>query len=188
MKQITIFKTIFASLCIFATVFILGNWNAVVLAQNSTTQEAGNGSCSDGRDNDIPPDNRADWNGAVVNGVELPPDPSCINKDSKEVADDVASGSLIPCTNKCDLGSVFALLNNLIEFFIKIILFPIAVIMFVYAGFTYITAAGNPGKKVKVRTMIGHLIGGMILVLCAWVIVKTLLVVVGYSDNLYFFE
>lgn len=192
MKPTVIFSHIIASLFL-ASLFVAFGGQAVVRAQNTTSEQtacfaqggSGPGTCSDGKDNDG--DCRADWAGVTIEGETLPPDPACVTKQSSEYADDVLS-SIIPCTDKCDLGSVFELLNNLIGFLIKVVMFPIAILMFMYAGYKYITAQGNPAKKANVKKMAGHLIGGLVLILCAWVIVKTVLILVGYEDNLFFFE
>jgi hypothetical protein len=155
----------------------------------SKTPGGGKGTCSDGYDNDG--DGRTDWNGGKnSNGELLPPDPVCINAESEEVADEVTGSkiALIPCVNKCDLGSFMQLINNLITLMIKFLLFPVAVLLFVYAGFKYITAEGNASKKANVKKMIKNFLLGVLLMLCAWLIVKTVLVVVGYTDRLYFFD
>ncbi len=145
------------------------------------------GTCEDDIDNDG--DGTADWDGGKdASGATIPADPGCLNKDSKEVKDSVAKGSLVPCTNDCDFSSVFELINKLIDFLITDLLLPVAVLMFVYAGYKYITAEGNPGKRADVKKMVGHLILGMLIILLAWVIVKTLLGVIGYTNELYFFE
>lgn len=186
MKPIAIFSHIFASFFILS--LLLGGVSySFVHADTMCVAEGGTGpgTCDDGKDNDG--DCRADWAGVQKGSEILPPDPACVTKQSTEYADDVES-SIIPCTNKCDLGSVFEFINNLIEFLIKVIMFPIAILMFMYAGYKYITAQGNPSKKADVKKMAWHLIGGLVIVLCAWVIVKTLLVVIGYEDGLYFFE
>jgi hypothetical protein len=155
----------------------------------STMAGGGKGTCSDGVDNDC--DGRTDWDGGWdCNGEPAPPDPSCISATSEEIAD-MRTGSaipLIPCVNKCDLGSVLQLLNNLISFLIKVIFFPIVVVMFLIIGFKYITSQGNTNMHAKLRSMIWHLVIGILIILCAWLIIKTLLVLIGYTDTLYFFE
>ena len=83
---------------------------------------------------------------------------------------------------------MFALLNKLIEFLIKVILFPVAILLFVYAGYKYITAQGNPSKRANVKKMIGNLILGMVIILTSWVVVKTVLLLIGYDQTLYFFD
>ncbi|HVY35677.1 MAG TPA: pilin [Candidatus Paceibacterota bacterium] len=97
-------------------------------------------------------------------------------------------GGLVPCENKCDLNSAFALINKLVDFLIKVVFFPISIIMFMYTGARYILSEGKPNVRAQVKKLIGHLIGGIVLILCAWVIVKTILVVLGYKEALVFFQ
>ncbi len=146
----------------------------------------GDGTCGDGKDNDG--DGKRDWDGVASGGIpQYQPDPACLNPDMTEEADVVAKGSWIPCTNKCDLPSVFVFINSIIEKLITVILFPISVLMFVYAGYRYITAQGNPSKKADIKKMLRNLILGIIIILISWVAVQTALQVVGYTDSLYFF-
>lgn len=203
MKHISAFNRIFASTALIFLLALGANFAfapTLIHAQSAAT-------CSDDIDNDG--DGRADWDG--VPHKNLPPDPSCVNKNSTERADGncrdgidnngdgkadaadpscktgVIEGSLVPCENKCDLASVFSLINNIITFLLKVILFPIMIIMFVYAGVRYITA-GSGDAKVKAKSMIKNLIKGVLLILCSWLIVKTVLLAVGYNDTLYFFD
>lgn len=150
----------------------------------SAQETAGSGSCNDGIDNDG--DSRYDYRGAVVNGKSYPPDPACITKDSIEEAE-VGGTGLVPCHNKCDLNDVFRLINNIITFLVKVILFPVIIFMFIYTGFKYITAEGNPAKTAKLKSLIKHIIGGLIIILCAWLLVRTMMLVLGYTDSLIFF-
>lgn len=184
MKQMQRFNLIFASI-ILGTLILSGTafFHSSVSAQGNTPAPIG--TCADGADNDG--DGRADWAGATIGGEVYPPDPSCINKNSVEQADVVAQGSLVPCTNKCDLASVFTLLNTFISFLIKVILFPVSILMFVYAGYQYITAQGNPAKTANVKKLVKHLVLGIIIILTAWVVVRSGLSLIGYDDSLYFF-
>jgi hypothetical protein len=141
--------------------------------------------CNDGFDNDG--DERADYRGAIIGGKTLPPDPSCINKGSNEEAEVTGTG-IVPCQNKCDLNDVFRLINNVITFLVKVILFPVIIFMFIYTGFKYVTSQGNPGKAANLKSLIGHIIGGMIIILCAWLLVRTIMLVLGYTDSLLFFD
>lgn len=154
--------------------------------QLTGTTSVGDGTCGDGRDNDG--DGKYDWDGVALDGIpQFQPDPSCVNADMTEEADVVAKGSWIPCTNKCDLPNVIVLINSLIEKLITIILFPIAILMFMYAGYRYITAQGQPAKKANIKKMIGNLILGIVIILTSWVVVQTALRIIGYSDSLFFF-
>lgn len=140
--------------------------------------------CCDGIDNDN--DGRADFYGATINGKTYPPDPKCLYKEDTE--QDRATGSkIVPCTDKCNIESVFLLANNIIKFFFTTLLIPIVVILFVYAGVSYILAQGNPGKKVKLGKLIWHIVLGIVLILTAWLIVRVVLNALGITDGLIFF-
>jgi Type IV secretion system pilin len=93
-----------------------------------------------------------------------------------------SGNSLVPCTDSCDFNSFLTLINNLINFMITTLFIPIVVLLFMYAGFKYITAQGNPAKRANLKKMVGNIVIGMILVLCSWLIVKTVLSVLLRDD------
>lgn len=75
-------------------------------------------------------------------------------------------------------------INNLIVFLITVLFIPIIVLMIMYAGFSYFMAQGDPKKLVSLKSMAKHIILGMLLILCAWLIVKvTLTIVVKDEDS-----
>lgn len=149
--------------------------------------------CNDGKDNQIGDgkdygygknngDRKADHYGfdtlSADGIIDVEPDPSCFSDTATiETGDDVVS-SIIPCTDKCTLTDVFRLLNNVIAFFFKVLLIPIFVLMLMYAGWQYLSAEGNPGKIANLKKMIGHFVGGVILILCSWLIVRTIMTTV----------
>jgi hypothetical protein len=95
---------------------------------------------------------------------------------------------LIPCDGpECNLDSFMQLLNNLLNFFFSTLLLPIFVVMVMYLGYSYIAAQGKPGQHAKLGSMAKHMVLGLLLMLCAWVIVKTILYALGYNDELFFF-
>ncbi len=98
---------------------------------------------------------------------------------------------LIPCdgsdADPCTLNSVLQLMNNLLTFFFQYLLIPLFVVMVMYLGFSYLTAEGKPGQHAKLGSMAKHMILGLLLMLCAWVIVRTILSFLGYQDDLFFF-
>ncbi len=99
-----------------------------------------------------------------------------------------AGTGLIPCDgNDCTFNSVIQLINNLINFFFTTLLLPIFVIMVMYLGFTYLTSGGKPGQHAKLASMAKHMFLGLLLMVCAWLIVHTILAVLGYNDTLGFF-
>lgn len=168
---------------------IVCSFALITHAQNSLPRAtdqgptAKNGStCTDGIDNDG--DGRADYYGTD----KMDPDPACFSASAEEVADDVAEGSLVPCTNKCGLRDVFVLLNNVLKFVISKLLIPLFVVMIMFIGYQYLMAQGRPGMHAKLKKMLWHMVIGLVLILGAWLIVKTLLSSIGYSDGLLFFD
>lgn len=95
---------------------------------------------------------------------------------------------LVPCDGpECDINSVMQLINNIINFFFNTLLLPLFVVMVIYLGVSYFMAGGKPGQHAKLGSMAKHMVLGLVLMMCAFVIVKTLLVVLGFSDTLGFF-
>lgn len=107
--------------------------------------------------------------------LDMEPDPSCFSPTSTEEKGDDVVSEIIPCTDKCTFGDVFRLLNNIIKFFFKTLLIPIFIIILMYAGFKYITAEGNPSKIANLKKILGNIFLGIVLMLCAWLIVRTIM-------------
>jgi hypothetical protein len=107
--------------------------------------------------------------------------------DSSGIVSPVGQG-LIPCDGpECGINHVMILLNNLMNFFFHTVLLPLFVVMVMYLGYSYIAAMGKPGQHAKLGSMAMHMVGGLLLMLCAWLIVKTILTILGYTDIFRFF-
>ncbi|MES2224882.1 MAG: hypothetical protein V4478_02750 [Patescibacteria group bacterium] len=105
-----------------------------------------------------------------------------------EVTVGAGGSGLIPCDGpECDLNSFLQLANNVMAFFFRTLLLPIFVVMVMYLGYSYLTANGNPAQHGKVASMAKHMVLGLLLMLCAWVIVRSVLSMIGYQDDLFFF-
>lgn len=80
-------------------------------------------------------------------------------------------------TKPCTFDSAMELLQNVI----KLLLTKVAFLMFLaglfYAGWTFLTSQGNPGVRKEVRDRLWSLLKGYLIALCAWVIVKTIIVI-----------
>lgn len=95
----------------------------------------------------------------------------------------------IPCDGaNCTLEDVFTLINKLIEFAITRLFFPIFIVAILYVGYTYLTAGGDPKKVASVKKMAWHILLGILLVLGAWLIVKTTLDVIGADEAAVFLQ
>ncbi len=88
------------------------------------------------------------------------------------------STGLIPCGNvgqpDCDFKMLLQLGNNLIKFCI-ILGTSVFTIMFMYAGFEYLTAMGDTGKISKAHTYFWNAIIGFVIMLSAWLLVTFIL-------------
>lgn len=104
------------------------------------------------------------------------------------------AGGLVPCgtekdpitkrvTNPCTYDHIFELINTVINFILYILAIPIAAIMFAYAGFLYLTSGGDTGKVSKATSIFGDVAMGLVFVAGAWLIIKTVLSVLGYDGS-----
>ena len=59
---------------------------------------------------------------------------------------------------------------------------PIAAIMIAYAGFLLITAAGGE-QKTKAKNIFFNAVIGLVIAAAAWLIIRTLLLIVGYEGD-----
>jgi hypothetical protein len=159
--------------------------------------------CCDGKDNQIGDgqdygygvgqgDGKADFYGLIGQKdgkiFIYPPDPACIKPTSEEIADLPVEGKLIPCTNKCSFPDVVKILNNLLTFLITTIFLPLFILVFMYAGYQYLTAQGNPSKVANVKKLLMNVVIGLVIVLTAWLVVKVLFQTIGVDEGLLFID
>lgn len=98
------------------------------------------------------------------------------------------TGSIVPesCRNgACDFDDMIILINTLGEW-AMIFTTTVATVMFVYAGFMYITSQGDPNKVKAATTMFRNVVIGFVIILAAYLLVKELLIKLGvpYLANL----
>ncbi|GEM_PF-1609643 len=73
----------------------------------------------------------------------------------------------------CDFNSLIKLINNLIDVAIYLLV-PILALTMAYAGFMYLSAAGNSSKAAEARRIFRYTLWGLVWFFGAWLIVKTL--------------
>jgi hypothetical protein len=108
------------------------------------------------------------------------------NPDFPEVGAEFESG-LITCdgvTVPCTFEKLLLMVNKVLRFLIFVIGVPIITLSFAYAGFLMVTSGGNPSKKDEAKSIIGNAVVGLIILLAAWLIVRTVLVIFGYTGPL----
>lgn len=100
---------------------------------------------------------------------------------------------LVPCgrsdatgaiANPCDFQDFMGLIDKVIKFILFFMAIPIAAIMFVYAGFLLVTAGGEAAHaRTKAKGIFWNALIGLVLAAAAWIIVKTLLSILGYQGD-----
>jgi len=105
--------------------------------------------------------------------VETPPSPPPSNSDT----------GLVPCVNDCDFYDIFKLINKVVNFIFVYLVVPVAAIMFAYAGFELITSGGETSKREKAKKIFTNVAIGLIVAAAAFLIIQTILSIVGYNTD-----
>jgi hypothetical protein len=101
-----------------------------------------------------------------------------------EFAQDLSEG-LVPCDglgDPCTYNKLIELIQRIMKF-IFILIIPIAAIAFTYAGFLLLFQGSNPEKRKHARDILIKVVIGIVIVLAAWLIVKTILVSLGVTQT-----
>ena len=108
-------------------------------------------------------------------------DPTTLNNSNTPPTDE--NNGLVPCQDNCDWDKLLLLVNNVVHFILFDMLVPIAAIMFCYSGFLMLTSGGNPDGKKKAKSIFSNVVIGLIIAIAAWLIIETLLTVLGYDGS-----
>src|SRR3989338_1914141 len=93
------------------------------------------------------------------------------------------STTIVPAT-PCDFTAFMALINKVINFIFLQLAVHICAIMFFYAGFLMITAGGEAaGARTKAKTIFTNAVIGLALAAAAWLIIRTILSILGYDGT-----
>lgn len=97
-----------------------------------------------------------------------------------------AATGLVTCGNPgqpaCDFNALTGLINNIINWFLGISV-SIAAITFAYAGAEILFNQDKPAKLEEAKGIFGKTIIGLLVILCAWLIIHTIiLALVGSND------
>ena len=83
----------------------------------------------------------------------------------------------------CEFEHIFELINKVVNFALFQLALPIAAIMFAYAGFLMIFSGGESGKRTKAKGIFWNVALGLILAAASWLIIHTILGIVGYNTG-----
>ncbi|MEI8175171.1 MAG: DUF5018 domain-containing protein [bacterium] len=93
-------------------------------------------------------------------------------------------GLTAPCPEDgCGFNELMIVINKVINFIIFVMAVPIAAIMFAYAGFMLVTSGGASEQRTKAKGIFVSVAIGLALAAACWLIVHTLLSIVGYNGS-----
>lgn len=94
-----------------------------------------------------------------------------------------AQGLVPDCPAKgCGWTELMDLVNKVINFILFKMAVPIAAIMFAYAGFLLVTAGGEAaGARTKAKSIFTNAVLGLVIAVAAWLIISTILSILGYQ-------
>lgn len=88
-------------------------------------------------------------------------------------------------TKPCDFDQLMVLVNKVINFLLMVIATPLAALAVCYAGFLMISAGDSSEKVSKAKGILKNVVIGYIVALAAWLIVKTILVSLGFNGPMF---
>ena len=92
---------------------------------------------------------------------------------------------LVHCDNStahpCNFNALMELINTVIKFLLFDLALPIAAIMCAYAGFKLVISAGNSEERTSAKKIFTSAILGFIIAIAAWLIIETVLSILGYK-------
>src|SRR3989338_9626672 len=101
------------------------------------------------------------------------------NNNAKDI---VTNDGTVVKSTKCDFKAFITLINKFINFILFKLAVPIAAIMFAYAGFSMIVPGGESASaRTKAKHIFTNAVIGLVIAVAAWLIVKTLLTILGYK-------
>ncbi|OGI67861.1 hypothetical protein A2738_03200 [Candidatus Nomurabacteria bacterium RIFCSPHIGHO2_01_FULL_42_15] len=84
--------------------------------------------------------------------------------------------------NPCSFKDAMTLINTVIRFIFIYLAVPIAAIMFFYAGFKMVTSGGSTEARGTAKKVFTNAVLGLVIAAGAWLIIRTLLSILGYKD------
>ena len=73
------------------------------------------------------------------------------------------------------------MVNNVINFLLFVLATPLVAMILVYAGWLYLSSGGSDENIKKAKGMMKNAVIGYIIGLASWLIIKTILNIVGFK-------
>ena len=96
----------------------------------------------------------------------------------------MGGAKLPPCQNLCDF---VAQIIQILYFLIGVGIWIVIPVMFVWGGVSIMLARGNPAKASEARKILTGAVVGVIIMLCAWLIVSTFVHFLGFTSAVPYF-
>lgn len=101
------------------------------------------------------------------------------------------SSGLVPCgyddgpqvAEDCRFEHFITLAKNVMNFLLFVIAVPLAAISFAWAGWLYLSAAGNESKVQEAHKIFGYVVLGLAIALAAWLIVNAIVIGLGVGSK-----
>lgn len=97
-------------------------------------------------------------------------------------------GIVPDCTGEdgmCTFDDFMTLINNVINFVLFVLATPLVAIIVAYAGWLYLSSGGSSENVSKAKKILKNAIIGYIIALAAWLIIKTILVTLGFNGTMF---
>jgi len=82
----------------------------------------------------------------------------------------------------CGFSDFVNLIQRVIEYIIILVL-PILAIIIAYTGYLFLTSGGNPSKRTAAKNAVTNALIGVVVILAAWLIVRTIVMSVGATSE-----
>jgi len=88
-----------------------------------------------------------------------------------------------PTSTGCQWPQLIQLINNIISFLLFNVSVPLATISFIWAGFLYMSSAGDTGKIAAAHEIFRKVIIGMVIAFAAWLLVHFIVTTLGATTS-----
>ena len=80
----------------------------------------------------------------------------------------------------CQLCHFFVMFKGILDFILKLV-FVIAILMFVAAGFMFLIGGGDPSRLSAAKQIITSTMWGLVIIFAAWILVNTIFIFIGVA-------
>ena len=127
----------------------------------------------------------------TADGIAAPPTLQVMSGTMPTIDTSKYAGSIVTCgtspgnsdiANRCTFTSLMALINKIIGILVFIIAPAIAAVSMAYGGFLYMTSGGGEGVG-KAKSILIDAFVGWLIAFAAWIIIKFIMVQLGYASG-----